>query len=73
METCHRHQFFIVIAQFNREHFFNHLLTNAEPHPDLSFLNLHLHGPFDLDDYKSVNKIGADVLGPDTANVSGRK
>lgn len=57
METCHRHQFFIIVAKFDREHFLGHLVNNTKPHPDLSFLNLHLQGPFDLDDDISVYKI----------------
>ena len=57
METCHRHQFFIIVAQFDRQHFLDHLVNNAKPH-DLSFLNLYLQGPFDLDYYRSVYKLG---------------
>ena len=58
METCHRHQFFILVAQFDREHFLGHLANNAKPHPGLSFLSLHLQGPFDFDNSKNLFKLG---------------
>lgn len=36
----------------------DYLVNQADSHPDLSFLNLHLQGPFDLDDSKDVFKLG---------------
>ena len=62
METCHRHQFFIIVAKFDREHFLGHLVNNAKPHSGLSFLHLQLQALFDLGDHISVYKLGRKSL-----------
>lgn len=49
MEICFRHQFSLVVADFNREHFLNYIHTFHDADPDdLTFLGLKLIGPFDL-------------------------
>lgn len=69
MEVCLRHQFFLVVADFNREHFLNYILHDADP-DDLSFLGLKLIGPFDLFVSKRVYA-GTNVPGPHGTDGNG--
>lgn len=61
MEACFRHQFFLVVANFERENFLNYILRDMDP-DDLSFLGLTLIGPFGLYAWKNIFMLGRTSL-----------
>lgn len=57
MEACFRHQFFHVLADFDRVNYLN-FLQGLESELNHSFLTLKLVGPFDLFIRNDVYKLG---------------